>query len=359
MVSIFIASTGIFSERLVSLWLGLRLKNAGYKIGYFKPIGVNPVSNMMIDDDAIFMKKSLGLVESVETISPVVLTDELIKKVLQKSAYDFESKIKQSFSVISKDKDVVLISSTGTLNFGNIIGLSANKIAELFDAEVLLLVRYKTSMCMLSMDEILVGKDIFKDRLKSVIINAVPNMENEFLSKVAVSYFEEKGVPICGIIPRDKILGSVSVAELIENLGGTVLCLGDKCNKLDELLVENLCIGAMNVESALKYFRSLPNKAVITGGDRADIQIAALETSTKCIILTGNLRPSAAVLGKATEMSVPIIMVPTDTLTTVGRITKMMGHLRLREKKKITYACELLDKCIDYEKLIKLFKISK
>ena len=38
-----------------------------------------------------------------------------------------------------------------------------------------------------------------------------------------------------------------------------------------------MLVGAMSVESALSYFRRKPNKAVITGGDRADIQLAALE----------------------------------------------------------------------------------
>lgn len=49
-------------------------------------------------------------------------------------------------------------------------------------------------------------------------------------------------------------------------------------------MVEHLMIGAMDVDSALTYFRRKPNKAVITGGDRPDIQLAALETSTKCTI---------------------------------------------------------------------------
>ncbi len=33
------------------------------------------------------------------------------------------------------------------------------------------------------------------------------------------------------------------------------------------------------------------NMAVITGGDRTDLQLAALETSTTCLILTGSISP--------------------------------------------------------------------
>ena len=58
----------------------------------------------------------------------------------------------------------------------------------------------------------------------------------------------------------------------------------------------------------MTYFRRKPNKAVITGGDRADIQLAALETSTRCLILTGNLYPSPAVLNRAEELCVPVLL---------------------------------------------------
>ena len=43
-------------------------------------------------------------------------------------------------------------------------------------------------------------------------------------------------------------------------------------------------IGAMDVDSALSYFRRTPNKAVITGAHRTDIQLVAMETLTKCIL---------------------------------------------------------------------------
>jgi len=44
-------------------------------------------------------------------------------------------------------------------------------------------------------------------------------------------------------------------------------------------------VGAMGQEQALNFLEVKANKAVITGGDRADVQLAALETSTKCLIL--------------------------------------------------------------------------
>jgi len=107
----------------------------------------------------------------------------------------------------------------------------------------------------------------------------------------------------------------------------------------------------MNVESALSYFRKVSNKAVITGGDRSDIQLAALETPTKCLILTGNQNPSETVIGKAMMARVPILVVREDTLTTVEKMESLVGKVHFRGEKKIERAKELLASHFNYSLL--------
>ena len=103
------------------------------------------------------------------------------------------------------------------------------------------------------------------------------------------------------------------------------------------------------MDSAIGYFRRKSNKAVITGGDRGDIHLAALETSTRCLILTGNLRPSVRVLGKAAEEGVPVILVKEDTLTTTERVEAAIGHVRLSSPKQVARLRETKD---EYQKLV-------
>jgi len=76
----------------------------------------------------------------------------------------------------------------------------------------------------------------------------------------------------------------------------------------------------MTAEAALSRFRKQINKAVITGGDRTDIQLAALETSTTCLILTGNLHPSPLIVKQAEEFGVAILLVPLNTIETVETV---------------------------------------
>ena len=138
-----------------------------------------------------------------------------------------------------------------------------------------------------------------------VVVNAVPQSRMEFVSEALTGFLAGKGIKVYAVLPEDRLLASVSVAELVERLNGRVIVGQDH---MDDL-VENVMVGAMSVENALNYFRRKPNKVVITGGDRPDIQILALETSTKCLILTGNLEPSPMILGRAEELSVPVVLV--------------------------------------------------
>jgi uncharacterized protein len=78
----------------------------------------------------------------------------------------------------------------------------------------------------------------------------------------------------------------------------------------------------------------------VTGGDRFDIQMAALESSTQCLVLTGRLAPRADILERAQDLEVPILSVDLDTLTTVEKIEQAFDQVRLHEPIKV--------QCIDH-----------
>jgi BioD-like phosphotransacetylase family protein len=140
----------------------------------------------------------------------------------------------------------------------------------------------------------------------------------------------------------------VSVGELVKQLNAEVLCRSDRL----DLLVESLAIGAMNVNSAVKYFRKRRNMAVVTGGDRVEIQQAALETSTQCLILTGQLPPPAFILNRAEELEIPILSVDLDTLTTVEIIDRTFGQVRVHEPIKIECIRQLMSEHFDIDRLL-------
>lgn len=347
MVSLYVVSPQSYSGKsLLCLILGARLIEEGKQVAYIKPIGFLPptVTDVAADDDAVFINDYLGLKGPSELICPVSLTSQTVDGVIRGEIKDVDKKIKGAFGRMSAGKDVVLIGGTGSFSTGSILGLSSPRIAELLDTKVLLFVRYDSE---LAVEEIIFCEGFFRQRLVGTILNNIPKDEYAHVKETVIPYLENRRVSVFGAIPKDEILYSVSVREVVNCLGGQVLCCQDK---LDEL-VERFMIGAMNVESALRYFRKASNKAVITGGDRPDIQLAALETSTKCVILSGNLYPTAVILARAQEMGVPMILVSEDTLSTVGRIERLLGRPKIRKEKKIQRAKELFSENIDFRRL--------
>ncbi len=113
----------------------------------------------------------------------------------------------------------------------------------------------------------------------------------------------------------------ISISELANCIQGEILNSPEKSGEI----VENLMVGAMCVDPAPLYFNLKPAKAVITRGDRADIQLGALETSTKCLILTGGTKPLPDVMQRAEEEGVPILLVEKDTPATLSELERGLG----------------------------------
>ncbi|NTV65278.1 MAG: hypothetical protein HGA65_17345, partial [Oscillochloris sp.] len=137
-------------------------------------------------------------------------------------------------------------------------------------------------------------------------------------------------------------------------LGGQLIGKREWCSRT----VDSLMIGAMGAEASLSFFRRRPNKVVITGGDRSDLQLAALETSTNALVLTGNIRPAYQVLDRAEERQVPIIIVPDDTLATVDRAESLFGRVRFHQAAKLDRFIELMDTYFNFTRLYEALGIA-
>ncbi len=351
MIPIYIASnTGFSGKTFVSLGLSMKLMDMGYKVGYMKPIGKVPVKQEkdVFDADALFVKETLGLTEPLDVISPFVMTFEAQTMMLKGKKQDAKKKIMAAFRSLKK-KDYVIVNGSGSLFEGSLLNINVLSIMNDMDARVLMVEPWRGE---LSGDSLYGVNKLIADRFVGGVLNKVPMNTAGYVKESLRPFLEKKGVKVFGVFPKDRLLESVTVRRLNEMLNGRVLCCEDR---LDEH-VENFLIGAMDVDSALSYFRRTPNKAVITGAHRADIQLAAMETSTRCIILTGGMQTNDVVLGKAQAKGVPILSVSDDTFTTIDRIEGSMGKASIREKGKVRRAREIIDTHFDIGRFLKSLK---
>jgi BioD-like phosphotransacetylase family protein len=196
-------------------------------------------------------------------------------------------------------------------------------------------------------DRILTGQNYFKEALIGAVINEVPRPQLDHVQDAIVPFLSRHGVKVMGVLRKEPLLAAPSVRELAEGLNAELLC----ANECFDELVETFLVGAMSADTALSYFRRKPNKAVVTGGDRPDIQLAALETSTRCLILTGNLYPTPHVLNRADELCVPILLTRMDTLATIEIIEGYFDRSRFQQPMKVERFSALLDEHLDFAAL--------
>lgn len=329
--SLYVVSTSPHSGKsAVCLALALVLRDEGIAVSYMKPLGASLMSldDGHVDEDAYVAWKALGIEAPWEYASPVLLTDDLRAAPLVGPVFGLEAKITEALTRLSAGRDVVVMEGLGRTFDGQSLGLSAPKVAELVDAAVMPVIEYRPD---LDLDSILLSQYLFRDRLIGIVINGAPSRLVETTAIRLRPFMERHGLKLFAVLGRDPVLRSVTVSELADELGGEVLCAKDQLGEL----VETFILGAMTGDAAFRFFQRKANKAVITGGDRSDVIMAALRTSTRCIVLTGNLRPDVSVLGAAAEQGVPVILVKEDTLTTTERVERAIGHVRLSSPKQI------------------------
>ena len=348
MATMYIASTDTASGKTaLCLGLGKRLQSDGFSVGYMKPISLSAhrLEGSMVDEDARFIKKELQLAEPISDLVPIPLDPQAVESIMRKQKWlDYPKRLLEVFSRVSKGKDVMLVEGVDRLSAGGLIRLPANEVCKLLDAKSLTVVRYTG---LLSLDAVLFYRRVLGDPMIGAVMNGVPPRLMESAEAVAKPYLQKEGIPVYGVLPEDRFLMSVSVKELAEALEAEIVTRPDK----GEELVQNLMVGAMTADVALSYFRQKPNKAVITGGDRSDIQLAALQTSTNCLILTGNLHPQDMIKGVAQEMGVPIVVSKYDTLTTIEIVEGFFGKSRFQQEKKTQRFQELLSEHFDFTSL--------
>jgi BioD-like phosphotransacetylase family protein len=341
MKSLYITSVEPYSGKTaVCLALGHILQGEDYKVGYLKPVSTQPwrtPEGKLADEDAVFVHRSLSLEGDPIEAAPIIVTPTTLRNKLKGlDEEDLIKKIQQRAEEVGKEKDVVLLEGGASLREGYAMGLSNLHVAQVLGAPALVIVPYRGEMRLV--DDVLTARFRLGEQLLGVILNRVPEEGREFLNDYALPFLEAKGIHVLGSLPSVPRLSALSVGELVELLDAEVLT-----EDMDpDALAESLTVGAMTAEAALSRFRRYQNKAVITGGDRTDIQLAALETSTVVLILTGNLHPSPLIIKQSEQLGVPILLVKDNTMETVNQIEEAHGKTRLGQPEKLETFLKLL-----------------
>jgi uncharacterized protein len=338
---LLIASTEACSGKsAVLLGLADKLQKQGVEIVYSKPLGNYHSDESPEDADLQLVRDYLALSDH-QIFAPLVNLNAMNgqRRLLGEDQTDYQQLL---CAQLQHSEQLMCIEGGSNLWEGKSFQLSTSEIAAATDSAVLLVVRYHSWQ---SIEQVLTAQADLGGRLLGIVLNDVPLSEMDSVQDVILPALAKLNIQVLGVLPRDQILHGVSVGELVKKLHAEILCRPDRL----DLLVQSLSIGAMNCNSAFEYFRVTAHKAVVTGGDREDIQIAALETSTNCLILTGHLKPRPWVVSRAEILEIPILSVDLDTLTTVEIIERCFDQVRIHEPVKVETIRQLVAKHFNFE----------
>lgn len=340
MAALYITSSESAGKTALCAGIAKKLLDRGVKVGFFIPVEISATSSTNGNEEVAFIKEALNLVESGDQLSPVRLSQSELWRNLTTDVADLTDKLKQVYRNMSRDRDVVIMEGLGDFGVDKVSTLACYTIAEALEAKVIFALHYSSTLDVSKIANI-------REKLGQplgVVINFVPKSKIEEVRLELSPLFDDAGVKIFGILPEVRGLLGVTVGELARMLGGEILTSPDST----DAIVANVMIGAMTPDSGVSYFDRKENKAVVVRGDRADVQLAALETSTTCLVLTNNLRPLPAVVSAAQDKHVPIIVVKKDTPAAIAGVEEALIKADFHNPRKLDTFVNILDRYFDF-----------
>ncbi|MFC4988946.1 phosphotransacetylase family protein [Saliphagus infecundisoli] len=340
-------STG---KTAIALALAKIAAGRGESVGYMKPKGTRLESHVgkTRDEDPMLARELLDLDAEMHRLEPIVYSPTFVSEAIRgrEDPQELRATVRECFDDLADGRDLLIVEGADRIDTGSIVDLSEPAVADLLDAEVVLVGRYDSAR---DVDGVLGAAERFGDRFRGAVFNAVPDAAVDEV-EAAAGFLEGRDVPVLGVLPRERDLAGVTVADLADELGAEIVTR----DAPTDAYVERFLVGAMSAEGALSYLRRSRDGALITGGDRADLQTVALEApGVRALVLSGGIRPSGAVVGAAEEAGVPILVVGADTRSTVERAEDVVRSGRTRDERTVETMGRLLADHADTDALLR------
>ena len=308
------------------------------KMAYIKPFGERMLyrKKRLWDYDSALITNLFGLKED-----PVDMSIGFDHSKLR-YMYDQEGtqkKLLETVANIGKDKELLFIEGGRDLSYGMSVYLDTLSLAKYLGSRLVMVISGEEDTIL---DDILFLKkhvDFAGVNLSGVIVNKVQNVED--FQNTHLPVIQKLGVRVLGVIPYQSDLTYFSVYYLADRLFAKVITGEGGLKKV----IKNIVIGAWSANIFLQnpLFKK-ENKLVITGGDRTDMILAALEGDTSGIILTNNILPPSNIISKASEKNIPLLMVFSDTYQTAKQIESLEPLLTREDTEKVDLLKQMVQK---------------
>lgn len=343
MAGIYIASTTPRAGKsLLTFSLGVLLQKAGHSVGFMKPLGrLHQQKDELVGDaDALVVQEILGQNMPADVLSPVMIPANLHALALTGLPSDngAMARIVQSYTSIAANKDLALVCGTGAFPAaGRFAAVDALSVVRQLGLKVLFIERYSNGH--INYDELLLYKEALGPALLGVVLNDVPENERRDVDKLLTPWLTARGLHVLGVLAHEPGLLAIRIVDLAHGLDGRLVAGGCQATRM----VNGFVIGTMQVDNFMMYLRRRENCAVIVGGDRSDLQLAALTAGCPCVILTGNLAPTELIRAKAEALGVTLMVVRDDTYSVARSMSRILRSKKIRDLNQVRLGVALVE----------------
>ncbi len=356
---IFVAATQQNDGKTtVALGLFAALRKRIGRIGFIKPVGqrFEEIEGKRIDEDTVLIDQTFGVHTPLEAMSPIAVEPDFTRKYIEQSNNDFlVRRIQNSFDRAAWEKDFVIIEGTGHAGVGSVFDLSNARVARLLESKVILVTKGGIGK---PIDEVALNKALFDKEgveLLGVVLNKVLPDKLEYVREFARRGFERLGIDLLGCLPAEPMLANPTLGQISKTVKGQFI----NGRERNRRRVKKIIIGAMNSSHVMEHFK--PGTLVITPGDREDVILAALSTSTLSemdgqslagLILSGDLTPSSPVLELIKQSDLPVISSPHDSYSVASGIHSMTVKTLPGDVEKIDKIQTMIETHVEIDRLL-------
>jgi BioD-like phosphotransacetylase family protein len=328
------------------------------RIGFIKPVGQRfiLVEGAQIDEDSLLINETFDVKTPIEAMSPIAVEPDFTRKYIEhQNNEQLVRRIQNSFDRASWEKEFCIIEGTGHAGVGAVFDLSNARVAKLLQSKVIIVTQGGIGR---PIDEIMLNNALFHQEgieVIGVVLNKVLPEKMDGIAEFAQKGLERLGIELLGVIPSEPMLAKATLLQIAGRVGGEFFHGAQHGLRP----VENIIIGAMNSIHVMEHFR--PGTLVITPGDREDVILAALSTTSLAegesgqiagMVLSGDLKPHDRVVDLIKASHLPTIFSPYDSYTVASRIHSMTIKTLPGDKKKIARIQELVEKHVDIARLL-------
>lgn len=329
-------------------------------VGYIKPIGQRfiEIEGLMIDEDSFLFDSVYDIDIPVEAMSPVAIDATFTRRYLTKpddSLKLIADKICRAFDRAAYQKVFCLIEGSGHAGVGSVFDMSNAHVARTLGSKAIIVAEGGIGK---PVDEVALNLALFEKHGVEVIgaiLNKVVPDKMELVREYATIGLERLGVPLLGVLPVQRELAWPNLHQIVEEVNGRWLNGRDRTSIAR---IQRVMIGAMTARSIIDHLQ--PGVLVIAPGDREDILLAAVATSSLSggsgvagIILTRNVLPHPKLMEMISRTSIPVVICDDESYTVASRITSMTVKTQPGDTDKIPLIQRLVEDHLDLEKLLR------